>query len=44
MCRRSGGAWRWTLHFTSTSAAWLSAVEGFVEKLSRRPFKFTIDE
>ena len=30
---------RWTFHFTSTSASWLNAVDGFFAKLSRRRLK-----
>lgn len=30
---------RWTFHFTSTSASWLNAVEGFFAKLTRRRLK-----
>jgi len=30
---------RWTFHFTSTSASWLNAVEGFFAKLTRRHLK-----
>jgi transposase len=30
---------RWTFHFTSTSASWLNAVEGFFAKLTKRRLK-----
>src|SRR6516165_9411659 len=30
---------RWTFHFTSTSASWLNAVEGFFAKLTNRRLK-----
>ena len=30
---------RWTFHFTSTSASWLNAVEGFFAKLTRQRLK-----
>src|SRR2546423_5658144 len=30
---------RWSFHFTPTSASWLSAVEGFFAKLTRRRLK-----
>jgi transposase len=30
---------RWALHFTSTSASWLNAVEGFFSKLTNRQLK-----
>jgi transposase len=28
--------WRWTFHFTPTSASWLNAVENFFSKLTRQ--------